>query len=617
MPAAINYQRINTLLDLHQRDPLQLVQILIAIQHEYGGIPAPLRDYIAKALGLPLTQVHGVVEFYHFLSTERLGKYRIYVSDNITDRMLGNEAIMNSLLTELEVERGKPRRDGRVFVDYTSCTGLCDQGPALLINGRPITRLSTELAKAIAQKINADEPLDSWPSNWFQVEESLRVAGPVLASRIEPGRALQAALALGPERFLKEIDLSGLRGRGGAGFRTALKWRVSRDAPGKAHYVICNADEGEPGTFKDRTLLTRFADAVFEGMTLGAYVIGAQQGFLYLRAEYTYLYPHLVAILARRRAEHLLGKGILGQDFDFDITIHLGAGAYVAGEESALIESLEGKRAVPRTRPPYTATHGYLNQPSICNNVETYVKTALIAVHGASWFLENGTRHSPGTKLLSVSGDVARPGIYEYPFGVSVQTVLDAAGASNTQAVQVGGPSGTCITPLEFSRSISFEDLSTGGSFMVFNQRRDLLRVVQNFTHFFAGESCGFCSPCRIGTQLLKQSIDKIVAGSATARELSDIAETADCIKTMSHCGLGQTAAHPLLDTLKRMRPIYEARLTSLDFVPGFDLDGALINARQLSQRKDPQAHLGQLCDEHGCMINTSANPAPARGTSS
>ncbi|WP_410498476.1 NAD(P)H-dependent oxidoreductase subunit E [Chitinibacter sp. S2-10] len=605
MSPSINYQRVNALLDAHRRDPLQLVQILIALQNEYGGIVAPLRDYIAKAVNVPLAQVHGVVEFYHFLSPGILGQYRLYLSDNITDRMLGNEALMQLLLEQLNVERGKPRADGRVFVDYTSCTGLCDQGPALLINGRPITRLSRELVIEIAAKINAAVSIDSWPSGWFQVEESLRVAGPVLTSHQTPGRALQAAFTMGADRFLKEIDQSGLRGRGGAGFRTALKWRVCRDAPGKAHYVICNADEGEPGTFKDRTLLTRFADEVFEGMTLGAFVIGAEKGFLYLRAEYTFLYPHLQAILARRRAEHLLGSQILGHDFSFDIEIHLGAGAYVAGEESALIESLEGKRAVPRTRPPYTATHGYLNQPSICNNVETYVKTALIATQGASWFLESGTRHSPGTKLLSVSGDVARPGIYEYPFGVSVQTVLDACGATDTQAVQVGGPSGTCITPLEFGRNISFEDLSTGGSFMVFNRSRDMLRVVQNFTHFFAGESCGFCSPCRIGTQLLRQSIDKIVAGHASARELNDITETADCIKKMSHCGLGQTAANPLLDTIKRMRPLYEARLTTLDFVPGFDLDGALATSRALSERDDQGAHLGQICDEQGCLINT------------
>jgi len=591
---AINYQRINHILDAHRRDPLQLLQILISIQTEYGGITPPLRNYVAKALGVPLAQVHGVVEFYHFLSPYPKGQYRIYVADNITDRMRGNQAVMAVLLQHLQLELGQARADGRVFVDYTSCTGLCDQSPALLINGRALTRVTVELAEEIAARINAGEPLDAWPSQWFHVEESVRVAGPVLVSQPEAGRALQAVLATGQERFLKEVDKAGLRGRGGAGFRTALKWRVCRDAPGKAHYVICNADEGEPGTFKDRILLTRFADAVFEGMTLAGLVIGANQGFLYLRAEYAYLYPHLIATLARRRAERLLGDHILGHDFSFDIEIHLGAGAYVAGEESALIESLEGKRAVPRTRPPYTATHGYLGQPSVCNNVETFVKTSLIALNGADWFLECGTRLSPGTKLLSVSGDVAHPGIYEYPFGVTVQTVLQASGAKNTQAVQIGGPSGTCITPDEFGRSISYEDLSTGGSFMVFDHSRDMLAVVQNFTHFFAGESCGFCSPCRIGTQLLRQSIDKIMAGQASARELVDIEETARCIRSMSHCGLGQTAANPLLDTLKRMRPLYEARLSTQDFVPGFDLDGALAEARQLSQRADPKAHLTQ-----------------------
>ncbi|MBV8046490.1 MAG: NAD(P)H-dependent oxidoreductase subunit E [Paludibacterium sp.] len=597
---AMNYQRINQILDDHGRNPLRLVQILIGIQAECGGIPASVRDYISKALAVPLAQVHGVVAFYHFLSPEIQGQYRIYVADNIIDRMHGNQEVMATLLQELQAERGKPRADGQVFIDYTSCTGLCDQGPALLINSRALTHVTPDRAKEIAERINAGEPLNNWPSHWFQVEESPRVAGPVLASQFEPGRGLQAALEMGPAQYLKEVERAGLRGRGGAGFRTAIKWRVSRDAPGKTHYVICNADEGEPGTFKDRALLTRDADAMFEGMTLAGLVIGAEKGFLYLRGEYTYLYSQLVATLARRRAEHLLGKNILGREFNFDVEIHLGAGAYVAGEESALIESLEGKCAVPRPRPPFTATHGYLGQPTVCNNVETFVKTALIAQNGADWFLECGTRYSPGSKLLSVSGDVARPGIYEYPFGTSVQTVLEACGARETQAVQIGGPSGTCITPNEFDRAICYEDLSTGGSFMVFNRSRDMLSVVQNFIHFFADESCGFCTPCRVGTQLMRRAIDKIVAGKAGARELKEIEHAAKCTRAMSHCGLGQTATKPFLDTLDRLRPQYEARLSNLDFVPNFDLDQSLSKTRALSQRDDPHAHLpqtGEACD--------------------
>ena len=271
--------------------------------------------------------------------------------------------------------------------------------------------------------------------------------------------------------MLVEVKASGLRGRGGAGFATGLKWEACRNAQGKAHYVVCNADEGEPGTFKDRVLLTSYADLVFEGMTLCALAVGAQQGFLYLRGEYRYLLDHLNAVLERRREKNMLGKNILGQaGFDFDIEIHLGAGAYICGEESALIESLEGKRGTPRNRPPFPVTHGYLDQPTVVNNVETFCCRAAIA-HRRGSLRAIGTAKSTGSKLISVSGDCARPGIYEYPFGVTVREMLEDCGAVNTQAVQVSGPSGICVGEKEFHRKLAFEDMPTAGAFMVFDRQ--------------------------------------------------------------------------------------------------------------------------------------------------
>jgi [NiFe] hydrogenase diaphorase moiety large subunit len=333
---------------------------------------------------------------------------------------------------------------------------------------------------------------------------------------------------------------------------------------------------------------------VFDGMTVAAYSVGANHGFLYLRGEYRYLLEPLNAVLQRRREANLLGAGICGQPgFDFDIEIHVGAGSYVCGEESALIESLEGKRGVPRNRPPYPVTNGYLQQPTIVNNVETLCAAALIAVHGGDWYRSIGTLKSSGTKILSVSGDVERPGLYEYPFGVPVRQVLEDCGARGTQAVQISGPSGVCIDATEFDRRIAFEDLPTAGAFTVFDASRDMFEVARTYAHFFAHESCGFCTPCRVGTTLLRNVMDKLHERKGSQHDLDRIGRLNQLLQASSHCGLGHTACNPLLDTLKRFRPAYERRLASRDFAPAFDLDGALARARAMTGRDDAGAHLG------------------------
>jgi len=586
---------LDTILDEYHRDPHNLVQILRRVQAELGGVSPRLRTRIGHALKVPPAQVHGVVEFYHFMSTSPEGKYRIRVSDNITDRMLGNEAVMGRLTERLRVRRGATRDDGRVSVDFTSCTGMCDQGPAALVNGLAVTRLSPERTLELARLVDMDAPLKVWPQEWFTVDDNIHRMDLTLTTPVHPGAAIRAAVTRGPDAILREIQLSGLRGRGGAGFGTALKWKMCREAPWTPRYVTCNADEGEPGTFKDRVLLTRYADLVFEGMTLCGLVIGAEKGFLYLRGEYEYLLPHLTQVLWRRKADGLLGTDVLGSGHGFEIEIHLGAGAYICGEENALVESLEGKRGIPRVRPPFLATHGYLQHPTANNNVETFVQAAQIAVMGGSWFSAAGTEKSKGTKLLSVSGDVAKPGIYEYPWGVSVQQVLADAGATgDILAVQVGGPSGTMIAADELARLVAYEDLPTGGSFMVFNDSRDILDIVRNFARFFARESCGFCTPCRVGTQILRRTLEKIADGHGTEIELGECEEIGRIVKSMSHCGLGQTAANHILDSLKRFREHYEARLAVRHFVPDFDLDSALAEARALTGRDDALAHLAR-----------------------
>ena len=367
---------------------------------------------------------------------------------------------------------------------------------------------------------------------------------------------------------------------------------MCREAAGEAHYVVCNADEGEPGTFKDRFLLREYTDAMFEGMTLCARIIGATKGLVYLRGEYRFLLPQLEATLTQRRQQGLLGKSMLGQNgFDIDITIVVGAGAYICGEESALIESLEGKPGIPRIRPPFPVTHGYLGQPTVVNNVETFIAAAHIAVHGGDWFRTVGTTTSTGTKILSISGDCRKPGIYEYPFGVTIRQILDDCGAIDVQAVQIGGPAGTLLGPVEFNRTIAFDDISTGGSFLVFGQQRDLFAIHRNFAHFFAHESCGFCAPCRIGTQLLKNSLNDIADGRGTVSDIEALRQLSRIVQRQSHCGLGHSAANHVLDGLQQFPQTFAKRLKP-HFGARFDLDQALASARQLTHRDDAAAHL-------------------------
>jgi [NiFe] hydrogenase diaphorase moiety large subunit len=484
-----------------------------------------------------------------------------------------------------------------------------DQAPALLVNGFAVTRLDEDRIRQIAALVDRRVPLAHWPQEFFAVSNNVQRPGLLLRDLECRDAGLSALFVRGPEAVLNELERSGLRGRGGAGFTTALKWRFCREAGHPQKVVVCNADEGEPGTFKDRVLLSAYADLVIEGMTLCAAIIGAREGFLYLRGEYRYLVEHLEAVLQRRRELGLLGTDIgagigagigngigpgldAARAFDFDIQIHLGAGAYICGEESALIESLEGKRGVTRKRPPYPVSAGYRERPTVVNNVETFLAAARIAEHGGYWFRSEGTDQSAGTKILSVSGDCARPGVYEFPFGTSVREVLAACGADAVQAVQVSGAAGTTLTADEFDRLLAFEDLPTAGSFMVLGEGRDLLEMVRNFAAFFAHESCGFCTPCRVGGVLLRDLIEKVATGQGSAHDLDELRHVGEVMRRASHCGLGHTAPNHVLQTLDRFPQIYRQRLKRADYTPAFDLDAALAEARRLTGRDDRAAHL-------------------------
>ncbi len=374
---------------------------------------------------------------------------------------------------------------------------------------------------------------------------------------IEAEAGLRAALALGPSGVVATVKDSGIKGRGGAGFPTGRKWELAASAPTVtgARYVVCNADEGEPSTFKDRVLLDELPDLVFEGMTIAGYAIGSHEGICYLRGEYVYLLAGLEACLARRREAGLLGDDVLGSGFAFDITVFLGAGAYVCGEETALIESLEGRRGEARSRPPFPVVSGYDGAPTIVNNVETFAWASAILARGSDWFAAIGTDRSTGPKLLSVSGDVARPGVYEFPLGVPIRDVVDAAGGEDAKAVIVGGAAGTCVPARDFGRAISYEDVSTGGAVIVLGPWRDLLEVAENLQWFFVNESCGQCTPCRVGSLKLLEGIRRLRRGECTLAELHDLVGLGETMRIASKCGLGQAAPNVFLSLVRTYEP--------------------------------------------------------------
>jgi [NiFe] hydrogenase diaphorase moiety large subunit len=596
--AGMSVAEVDDILAEFRFDRTRLMDIVLAIQHRFGHVSDASVEALAKGLKIHPVEVEDMVSFYAFFDRVPRGRFRIRLSQTAISRIKGADAVARAFEHELAIAMGQTTSDGEFTLEWTSDIGMADQEPSALINGVVLTALAPgDVPDIIAalRRSGHDGGLPPYPPHRAQfaglpkagVRSGLVRAGPLLSELPESGIVIKAALGLTPDAVIEQITSSKLRGRGGAGFPTGMKWRLTRKSQGTQHYVVCNADEGEPGTFKDRVLLSEFPDLVFDGMTVAAYAMGSGEGLVYLRGEYAYLWDHLQAVLETRRQSGWLGKAIGGRTgFDFDIRIQLGAGAYICGEESSLLESLEGKRGAPRDRPPFPTEHGYLGQPTAIDNVETFVCAARIMEKGAPWFAQQGTKLSTGTKLISVAGDCAHPGVYEVPFGITVNALLDLVGGSDAAFVQISGASGQSLAPRDFGRQIAFEDLSTGGSTMVFGPQRDVLDIALQFANFFVDESCGWCAPCRIGTTQLKLAMEKVVAGRATHADLIGMEALSHTVMRMSRCGLGQMAPNPILSTMKSFPELYEARLRKEAFVPARTLDQALSEAVAVQGRK-------------------------------
>ncbi len=592
---------VKSIIAKYNNDETRLMDILIDTQDALGYIPPEAIDIISADLNLSHVDVEQTISFYHFFSMTPLGKYNIYLNNSAVANMMGCGAVARVFEEEAGCKFGEVSKDGQVGLFYTSCIGMNDQEPAAIINGMVFTRLTKFRAREIIQDIKEGRDVEemyvasygdganSNPLIKSVVSNNIRKMGPILSPVTEYGSALKKILKMSPEEVIDEVKLSNIRGRGGAGFPTGLKWEFCRKAPGDRKYIFCNADEGEPGTFKDRVLITERPKRLLEGMAIAGYAVGAEEGIIYLRYEYKYLKEYLESVLKEARDNNFLGKDICKKKgFNFDVRIQFGAGAYVCGEESALIESAEGKRGEPRDRPPFPVEKGYLNQPTIVNNVETLSAVTQIINNGGEWYRSFGTHESTGTKVLSVSGDCLHAGIYEVEWGFSVNDILDLVGTmGEVQAVQVGGPSGRCIAPYDFNRILGYEDLATGGSLIIIGKQRDLLKdVVLNFMDFFVEESCGSCTPCRSLSVIYRDKLKKILSGRGVQKDLDDLYAWRHIMKG-NRCGLGQTALNPILTTLRNFPELYEARIQkNKTFDEGFDIHAALKDSFEITGRK-------------------------------
>jgi len=361
----------------------------------------------------------------------------------------------------------------------------------------------------------------------------------LIFEKVDPREVLTKAFGMSKDEIIQQILESGLKGRGGAGFPTGLKWKYTAAEKSDEKYIVCNADEGEPGTFKDREILDRVSYKVYGGMAIAGKAIGATNGIVYLRGEYRFLLPQLMNEL---ESFHKMIKEI---GYDFRIRYCLGSGAYICGEESALFESVQGERGEPRNKPPYPTSSGVFGKPTSINNVETLVTAMMIIQHGAAKYTELGTKDSRGSKVFSVSGDTPIPGIFELELGMSVQNFVNEFGDGDTKAVQVGGASGFCVPRKKFSETIiGFEGVPTGGSMKLFNSSRSMYNVLHNYLDFFAEESCGQCTPCRVGCQQLLKGVEKVKKGEAKSTYLNELVKLADTMKIASKCGLGQSVGN-------------------------------------------------------------------------
>jgi len=564
-----------------------LLNSLWKFQKEKGYISDSDVEECATKLGLAKIEVEGVLSFYHFFSRKPRGEFIVYLNNSIISHFRGYDRVRDAFEKETGSVFNNPEVTDRFGLFETPCIGLTDQEPSALINYHPFTNLNTfkikKIIAALRKGVKVEDLCDV-------VDDNIRYTPPdnksIILRDYHAGIMLDGLEDRTRSEVIEEVTKSGLRGMGGAFFSTGLKWKLCAEQKDSPKYIVCNADEGEPGTFKDRVLLNSYPGLVFEGMIAAGYAVGAEEGIIYLRGEYMWLLPKINNAIEYFEERHFLGNNAAGiEGFNFNMRVQLGAGSYVCGEETALLNSLEGKRGEPRTKQYFPTVRGYLNKPTIVNNVETFCAAARVLELGAEKFRVCGTENSPGTKLISVSGDCHSPGIYEIEWGTSVRDLLQLAGANDPYFIQVSGPSGECISRKDIDRKISLDDLKCGGSFMIFNSDRDLVKILANFAEFFKRESCGVCTPCRAGNFLIRRKLKKLERGLARTQDLKEMIEWGDIMRRTSRCGLGKTATKSLCIALEKFSSEFKINDDAevKQYNRSFDLDDAVREYEQFN----------------------------------
>jgi NADH-quinone oxidoreductase subunit F len=575
-----------------------LLPVLLAVQARVGWVSQGALNYVCRRLTVPPAEAYGVATFYHLISTVPRPPVVAHVCDDIACRVGGGERLCAAMEKALG-PAGKPARGGKVAWKRSPCLGQCERAPAVMVTAageRPATFTIAPADEAGAAVLSAvDAPPDtadtrlpagrrptpaerralvarSVPQVGAPGLRLLRRVGVVDPESLEEYRAtegfaaLRKAIEIGPKGVVAEVTASRLVGRGGAAFPTGRKWEAVAAAPARPHHLVCNADESEPGTFKDRILMEEDPFAVLEGMIVGGFATGSERGFVYLRGEYPLAAARMERAIDACRTAGLLGRDVMGAGFAFDVEIRRGGGAYICGEETALFNSIEGKRGEPRNKPPFPVQFGLFGKPTVVNNVETLANVPVLLREGGAAFAGVGTAGSAGPKLYCVSGHVAKPGLYEFPFGATLRRAIEAAGGvpggRGIRAILMGGAAGSFVGTSALDAPLTFEGLRAVGAslgsgvIMVFDDRTDLLDVTRRIAEFFRDESCGQCVPCRVGTVRQEELLARLRSGKrlgTVEQEHALLREIGQVMRDASICGLGQTASTAVESALFQM----------------------------------------------------------------
>jgi NADH-quinone oxidoreductase subunit F len=572
-----------------------LLPVLEAVQRRVGYITPGALNYVCQRLEVPPAEAYGVATFYALVYVDPTPPRVAHVCDDLACRMKGGLELCQALERRFGAANA-PALDGRATWKHSPCLGQCELAPAVLVQQAGEAAEDVVIAPALEDTVVSQLTSGaaaaahatrrsgsiSAPQTLDPASHDLRLL--VRVGRVDPASldeyraaggyaALRRALELGPMGIIREVQESGLQGRGGAAFPTGRKWQDVASAPVRPHYLVCNADESEPGTFSNRVLMEEDPFSLIESMTIAGYAVGADMGYIYIRGEYPLATERLRHAIEQARLRGFLGAGIMGEDVDFDIEVRLGAGAYICGEETALFNSIEGMRGEPRNKPPFPTQVGLFGKPTVINNTETLVNVLDVVLRGGPAYAETGTAQSKGTKLFCVSGTVVRPGVYEVPFGVTLRELLDLAGGlpadENLRAVLLGGAAGGFVTPDELDVPLTFEGTRAigaslgSGVVMAIAESADLQGFVSRIGAFFRDESCGQCVPCRVGTERQEEALQRLIAGrplGSASDEIVLIGEIAQVMRDASICGLGQTAAAAVQSAIEKLGVFQDGR---------------------------------------------------------